>query len=240
MTLSATDKDGGVSSLVSKQVTVVDLVPDLCTTTGSTLMVGGTSGADTIVVGPGTTSATVDVTVNGVSESVAVSSFDSIVVLAGAGDDNVSVTAPVSVRRSLYGQGGDDTLSGGDGPSVLVGGDGNDTLIGGSARDVLVGGLGADTLQGNGGDDILIPGLTSFDPATAWGEKDFCAIQAEWTRTDVGVTGRVLHLLGLGHGLNGGVRFVVAGPQRNVGRRDCGDTLDGGAGDDWYLEGFGR
>ena len=221
-------------------MTVVALVADPCASTGSTLMVGGTAGADTIVVGPGTTAASVGVTVNGVTLAVPVSAFDSIVVLAGAGNDTVSVTAPVTVRRSVYGEAGNDTLSGGDGPAVLVGGDGNDTLTGGAARDVLVGGSGADSLLGNGGDDLLIPGATSFDPATASGEQSFCALQAEWTRTDVGFGARVLHLLGVGHGLNGGTHFVVAGRARNVGRRDCGDTADGGPGADWYLEGLGR
>ncbi|BEP15395.1 hypothetical protein acdb102_37060 [Acidothermaceae bacterium B102] len=240
VTLQATDKDGGVSALASKQVTAVAVVPDVCGSTGSTLVVGGTPGADTILVGPGSTAATVSVSVNGVALAVPVASFGSVVVLAGAGDDTVTFTGGLVVPRLVYGGTGNDTLSGGDGPAVLVGGDGNDRLTGGAARDVLIGGAGADALVGNAGDDILIPGATSFDPATAAGERSLCDVQAEWTRTDVGVVGRALHLLGAGKGLNGGTHFVLAGRGRNVGPRTCGDTLEGDAGDDWVVEGLRR
>jgi Ca2+-binding RTX toxin-like protein len=240
VTLTTTDKDGGLSAVVTKTVTVVQLVADVCGSTGSTLVVGGTSGDDTIVVGAGSSASTVAVTVDGVAESVPTSTFDSVVVLAGAGKDAVTFSGTLAVRRIVYGGPGNDTLVAGDGPAVLVGGDGNDVLTGGAARDILVGGSGADTLAGNGDDDILIPGATSFDPPGAAGEQSWCNLQAEWTRTDAPVVARALHLLGLGAGENGSTRFILAGRQRNVGRRNCGDTVIRSAGNDWYLEGLGR
>ena len=51
---------------------------------------------------------------------------------------------------TLYGQRGDDSLSGGDGQDHLWGGQGDDTLIGGGGFNILDGGAGADTLDGGG------------------------------------------------------------------------------------------
>jgi hypothetical protein len=68
---------------------------------------------------------------------------------------------------NLFGQSGDDRLSGfagndnlygNGGNDVLLGGDGNDNLYGSSGNDLLDGGSGNDTLYGNGGRDTLIGG----------------------------------------------------------------------------------
>ena len=237
VTLTTTDKDGGVSPAVTKTVTVVALVADVCGSTGKTLVVGGTPGNDVITIADGTSASTVAVTVNGVTESVPVASFDTVVVDAGDGNDSVTFSGSLAVPRFVYGGTGNDTLVGGDGPAVLVGGDGNDSLTGGDARDILIGGLGADSLSGSGEDDILIPGATTFDPVSA--TASLCALQAEWTRTDVGVLGRALHLLGIGAGRNGSTRFVLIGRERNVGREQCGDALHGGSGNNLVLVGEG-
>jgi Ca2+-binding RTX toxin-like protein len=233
--LTTTDKDGGVSATATKTVTVVQLVADVCGSTGQTLVVGGTPGNDVITIAAGTSSSSIAVTVNGVAESVPVSAFATVVVNAGAGNDSVTFSGALAVPRFVYGGPGNDTLVAGDGPAVLVGGDGNDTLTGGAARDILIGGLGADSLAGNGGDDILIPGATSFDPLSATGS--LCALQAEWTRTDLGVVVRTLHLLGVGSGRNGKTHFILIGRGRNVGVENCGDTVSGGAGSDLELDG---
>jgi len=53
----------------------------------------------------------------------------------------------------IYGQGGDDTLVGGDSHDALYGGSGVDALIGGGGNDFLDGGTGADHLYGGTGND---------------------------------------------------------------------------------------
>ena len=58
----------------------------------------------------------------------------------------------------LVGQGGNDTLSGGEGSDRLEGGSGNDTLRGGTGNDILSGGEGDDLLVGGAGNDILTGG----------------------------------------------------------------------------------
>ncbi|MDK9697309.1 MAG: hypothetical protein OEL76_13050, partial [Siculibacillus sp.] len=58
----------------------------------------------------------------------------------------------------LYGGDGNDTLDGNGGNDTLSGGDGNDTLSGGDGDDNLSDGAGADTLHGDAGDDTLSGG----------------------------------------------------------------------------------
>src|SRR4029077_12624972 len=56
-----------------------------------------------------------------------------------------------------FGQGGNDTLNGGDGRDFLDGGAGNDTLFGGAGNDTLVwnAGGGSDTMDGQAGNDSV-------------------------------------------------------------------------------------
>ncbi|MEI6638737.1 MAG: hypothetical protein WCL46_03405, partial [Chlorobium sp.] len=53
----------------------------------------------------------------------------------------------------LYGDGGNDSVSGGADNDHLYGGDGDDTLDGGDGNDWLVGGAGNDLINGGAGDD---------------------------------------------------------------------------------------
>ena len=57
--------------------------------------------------------------------------------------------------NSVYGYGGNDTITGGDGSDVLWGGSGVDIIYGGGATDVLSGGEGDDIIYGGDGDDVL-------------------------------------------------------------------------------------
>ena len=58
-------------------------------------------------------------------------------------------------RDTLYGRAGDDTLEGGNAKDVLAGGDGNDSLSGGRGKDTVTGGLGTDTYLGDRATEIL-------------------------------------------------------------------------------------
>ena len=73
----------------------------------------------------------------------------------GRGNDRLDANQ-LSVRARLYGEAGDDTLTGGEGGDLLVGGDGNDLMEARGGRDVLVGGAGADVLGGGGGFDFAM------------------------------------------------------------------------------------
>src|SRR6266566_7754002 len=76
--------------------------------------------------------------------SFAVSDVTSIQVHAGAGDDHVQLDPDV-IGADIQGEGGDDTLIGGNGDDTLEGGAGNDTLDGKGGADILDGGGGFDS-----------------------------------------------------------------------------------------------
>jgi Ca2+-binding RTX toxin-like protein len=135
-------------------------------------------------------------------------------VLVSVGDeaDSVAVGPWPTMFVRVYGQGGNDLVSGGGGMSGgtgddilrggrfenrLEGGAGNDTLYGGPSFDVLDGGPGADNIQGGANIDIL-HGLLGAD------------------RLDGGAGGD----------------WIVAGPGN--------DRLNGGGGNDHLLGGFGN
>jgi hypothetical protein len=87
-------------------------------------------------------------------------------VVAGRGNDAVTVSESVPLACRVWGGTGNDTLSGGVRGDTLAGGNGNDALYGrgggdrlegGAGRDGMFGGVGdADTLLGGAGDDRFL------------------------------------------------------------------------------------
>ncbi|MFM9962035.1 MAG: beta strand repeat-containing protein [Planctomycetaceae bacterium] len=93
----------------------------------------------------------------------------SVSVIGDNGNDRLDASA-MTLKVSLQGNVGADTLLGGAGNDDLNGnseddsidgGAGNDSLQGGAGNDVLVGAAGIDTLLGQGGNDSLTGGLDS-------------------------------------------------------------------------------
>ena len=66
---------------------------------------------------------------------------------------NDTLVANQADSYHMYGEQGDDTLTGGVLDDWLFGGEGNDTLNGGRGNDLLDGGAGADWLIGGIGED---------------------------------------------------------------------------------------
>ena len=145
--------------------------------------------------------------------------------------DHADVLVARNEGSSLWGQRGDDSLSGGEGPDYLWGGKGDDTLMGGGGFDFLEGGAGADTLDGGGGGSRDYAGYELSDAGvtidlamgTAEGghaEGDtLTSIESVWgSRYADSITGD-------------------AGRNNFVGGAGA-DTLDGGAGFDitWYVD----
>ncbi len=129
------DGDGGFSSatvtinVVAATSGSVVTISDSCLG-GTALLITGTSGNDTIVVEPGTTSSTLKVTFNGVVTTQP-KPTGRIIVTGGAGDDNIQIAGAITNVVWLYGDAGNDRLNAGNGGSLLIGGDGDDILIGG-------------------------------------------------------------------------------------------------------------
>ena len=82
-------------------------------------------------------------------------------VYGSEGDDNIYVgsTAMAKEGMTVYGEGGNDSLTGDEGNDILYGGSGEDTLYGEKGNDVLYGEEGNDKLYGGAGDDLLDGGV---------------------------------------------------------------------------------
>ena len=175
------------------------------------LAVGGTAGNDVIAVNPSRDGRSLVVVLNrAVVGTYPLADFGRIVVHGLGGNDRVTIGAKVTTPAELYGDGGNDALTGGAGPDVLVGGSGNDVLTGGLGSDilsgglgndrlsggagtnVLIGGAGADKLTGGVGDDLLIGGATSFDVDPS----GLMNLRAEWADPVTPYADRVAHLTG--------------------------------------------
>jgi hypothetical protein len=233
VSITATDKDGGVSAAVSFtiEITALALQADPCDSTKTALVVGGTSGDDHIVFNPGSGPGDVQVIMNGVPLGT-YSPTGAIIAYGQEGNDNIQVAGSILLTSWLYGDAGNDRLFGGGGPSILLGGTGDDDLLGGSDRDLLIGGLGADQLVGNSNDDILIAGTTAFDANKA----ALCAILDEWTSSRDYAT-RVANLKGIGSGPRENADYFLRakGSDRTVFDDGAVDHLVGSSGQDWMF-----
>ena len=128
---------------------------------GTSLVVRGGAGADSVTIGPGVAGVTVlagdgDDLVRGGDRGASLyggSGHD--LILAGAGEDYLSGG---DGSDYLDGGRGDDDLAGGRGADTLYGLHGADRLWGGSGTDYLDGGRGADLLSGGDGNDVAFGG----------------------------------------------------------------------------------
>jgi Ca2+-binding RTX toxin-like protein len=79
------------------------------------------------------------------------------------GDDQITLDESLGALPAarLFGEGGNDILTGGSGADVIDGGIGNDTLLGKGGMDSLTGGDGNDTLTGGDADDQVAGGNDS-------------------------------------------------------------------------------
>jgi PKD repeat protein len=238
ISFTVTDKDGATSTATAGTIAVTAARLD-----AGMLYVGGTAGADTIVLRPGAGVGQVQVSIDGVdvgtfTTGMATPADTAVYVYGYDGDDTVTVLAtqsdgtPKSFNHAvmIFGNGGNDILNAaeGSGIAVLVGGDGDDTLTGGSNRDFLIGGLGADILRGGDGDDLLVGGPTLFDQD----QQALGNMATEWARTDADAATRRGRLTGA---LTGGYNGSAVLTATTVGDDGAADDLFGELGDDWFV-----
>ena len=143
--------------------------------TGSNITIAMT-GATTLTVsdpagnvtgsGPNCTPAgpAVTVTCQNVTAEVSVAGKD--------GDDTVAVAPGTTIRVHLFGNNGNDTLTGGNANDDMGGGFGNDTLNGGPGNDLLQPGFGSDVVNGGAGNDRIEQQSTSGDADVLNGDGD--------------------------------------------------------------------
>jgi len=139
---------------------------------GGILTITGTGGADTISANGA--SGTVTAMLNGKSQTFSESAVTGIDVVAGAGNDSVTITGD-AIPSTLLGGLGDDTLNGGAANDSIGGGMGNDLIAGGGGNDVLRGGQGNDSLRGGMGNDTLFGGQGDDTLRGGMGDDTFFA-----------------------------------------------------------------
>ncbi len=125
-------------------------------------MVDGTGDGDIITAAADPGGA--KVTVNGVAEVRDISVFKGIILRGKGGDDRISIDGDFSVRSKIFGDDGDDTLTGGAGKDsiaggrgadLIQGGDGNDSISGDAGDDRINAGAGNDSVGGGGGGNVI-------------------------------------------------------------------------------------
>ncbi|HYT93738.1 MAG TPA: PKD domain-containing protein [Gemmataceae bacterium] len=222
ITVTLTDDDGGSATATTQAVISGAGVVD------GILYVLGTNQDDQVIINtedqslfrvhsnffPGTESLTFPL-----------AGIQQIVVLLGDGNDQVIIAGDITTPVLLDGGSGNDQLSAGGGPSVVLGGSGDDQLLGGGGRDILIGGVGADQIIGNGADDLLIDGTTAWDTNRA----ALNLLLAEWAREDLSYQERIDDLRN-GGGLNGAVLLNST----TVTHDESSDHLTGSSGLDWF------
>jgi hypothetical protein len=225
VTLTVSDDDSGTD--VETTVAVVVGVG----VHGGELQIIGTNGPDTVSVFLANDShIQVDASfLAGGSQTFPILGIQRIVALLGGGDDSISIGGSVLIPAKVEGGDGNDAITGGGGPSILLGGTGNDSIIGGRGRNLIIGGIGADRLVGGAGSDLLIAGTTLYDDTDA----ALLAILLEWTSTREFAARTANISQGLGPVLSGTEIKLLAG--ETVFDDADVDTLVGASDLDWFL-----
>jgi Ca2+-binding RTX toxin-like protein len=225
VTVTATDKDGGVSdpATLAVEIKAAAVMDDPLNPGHKLLAIGGTDGNDRIHTVQLGRTFQLKVFING----KLVGTFEPverIAVYAGAGNDNVTLANNIIVPIWEYGGDGNDRLQGAKGNDVLLGEAGNDFLDGHQGNDLEIGGIGADRILGGPGDDLLIAGTTSFDKDDA---ALFDIIQ-RWGSSDT-YANRVANLRTGEHAL------TTSGDNATVQQDADKDMLTGASGKDWFF-----
>ncbi len=200
--------------------------------TADELFVIGTANADNITVTSGPAAGTFTVSINGNTRNFNYANVGAVEIQALGGNDSVTVSDP-NVFVQIHGNGGNDTLLGGNGGANLYGDEGNDSLVGGTFDDYLNGGAGADVMKGGAGNDTvdysdrtanLMVGIGTLADDGEAGEGDNVYLDVETVLGGSGndtIKGGDANNLLVGNGGNDSIKG-------NYGD----DTLDGGAGAD--------
>jgi Ca2+-binding RTX toxin-like protein len=198
-----------------------------------TLVVEGTSGADTIVISrdPKRTSKIL-ATINGSGAKFNSASVKRIEMYGDAGSDRITLNDSLGVisarGATLIGGDGNDTLVGGLAGAFFDGGNGFDSILGSSKADTILGGIADDTIIGGKGDDLIEGGgnndliFGSLGNDILYGDGGNDTIWGENGNDTIGGDGED--------------RFTFSGGSAPAAEQG-NDSLIGGKGDDWITGG---
>lgn len=243
--IRAVDKDGGVSDIITHNVTIAAwaLQTDEANPSLTDLVWGGTIGIDAFGFVPGLVlTQALNNQFFGTPQLTFLPGYNGKLIVYAQGGGDLIFADVMNSSLVFYGGDGDDVLIGGRGSDSIEGGngndiifggtletDGNDLLIGGAGNDLVIGHFGSDTLQGGTGSDLLIAGRLEFSvlPTAIY------SIQAEWLSSRSLQT-KVENLTGIGVGpQNNGNFFLQSG---STALSDGAiDTVFGDQDGDWLV-----
>ena len=124
------------------------------------------SGTTVKVVGNASTANAITVTVNASAKTLLVKSNANVATFnladiaylslsGGNAGDTLSVDGAYTSPVSFFGNGGNDTITGGSGADAIYAGDGNDSISCGAGNDYVQAGAGDDSVDGGAGTDII-------------------------------------------------------------------------------------
>jgi hypothetical protein len=253
VSMRATDEDG-TGPAASQGIVVYPVQMQ-----GNSLVVGGTTGNDTITLMPADATGDISVNVNGMTSFNGQTKFkptDHILVYGQSGNDTILLQSnkiagtpyPLTVPAIVYGGGtGMETLNvaGSNTTNVVVGGGGSNTITGGSGRDILIAGLGKSKIFAGSGGDILIGGWTTYSDLTddltgtdtPYSQKLLAleAIMAEWGSSADNYPARI-NYLSYGGGLNGS-NLLNASTVHDNGQADTLSGISSMVPLDWFFVG---
>lgn len=215
----------------------------LLSSAGSDQLNGG-PGSD-VIVATGDLNWTVTDTQLSPSGTDTLSSIERAEVSGGPSGNTLDATG-FSGPVSMFGAGGNDTLSSGPGQSSLSGGDGGDTLNGGSGDDYLTGDesvAGNDVMHGAGGVDVLqadVPGsaIVTNSTMSGMGSDTFDGIEEAHVNTSSAGTINASAFSGFARLMVGTGGTAIGGSGDDFLQGTGAATLTGNAGNDSVL--FGR
>lgn len=185
------------------------------------------------------------VIVNAAGTTILVDNVEELSVSLGAASDvivlgDLSATDIADSTVIIHAGAGNDSIDGALAGKrlVLFGEDGNDTLTGGSRNDDLYGGPGDDLLTGNGGNDLIDGGAGSDTASFAGAAGPVSVSLAAGTATGQGTD----TLTGIEHVIGSPFADLLTGDgnANSLSGGGGNDTLSGGAGDDTLAGGADR
>jgi hypothetical protein len=148
-----------------------------CLLHSATLDVVGTNRGNVITVTLNQVTGMIEVRVDGASPFPAnpdgfdPAELESIHIRGHRGHDTITVDAAIQLPAEIFGDAGNDTITGGLGADVIHGGPGHDSLLGGDGNDSISGFSGNDTVFGGTGDDQIL-GNSGRDQLDGGSDRD--------------------------------------------------------------------